>query len=86
MSNNVVFPNKGTYEIEKRENVFKKSGYEWALNLDIGAGYWTIYEFEKEPSQEEIDNIIDIVIRSIEVYHKAIRFPTYKMSIKKQKM
>ena len=85
MSSN-VFPSKGIYEVVKRENVFKESEHEWALNIDVGAGYWTLCAFEnRPPTQEEIDDVIEIAVRAIEIYHKSIKFPSYKMKIEEDK-
>ena len=60
--------------VAERENVHVKNGREWALCTKIDGGdAWVIATFEKKLNDETIKSLINLSLRSMEIYHKSIR-------------
>lgn len=73
---------KARFGVVKRKNVHAKNGFEWALNVDVdSSGKWTIRVFDREPSQEQINDEIEFSLRCFEVYHQANKPPSFKMEV-----
>ena len=69
------------FYIIKRRNTFVDKGYEWALNARIGSHDtgWTICTFDLKPTENQIKNTKEIIMRSFEYYHLHLRIPPFKM-------
>lgn len=68
-----MFPKEITFELEQRR-------YDWALlvRLDNADG-WVITAWEKKPTQSELESVAIIITRSMEVYHRHLRIPGFKV-------
>lgn len=70
-----------SFTVEERKNCFTPHGREWAFNVSFGEDKWTVYCWDKKPSEEEIVSAQKLVVRSFEIYHNNIRIPPFFMEI-----
>lgn len=69
------------FECEERHNNYSKSGTEWALYVRFpNDDRWVVKTWKRRPSNVDIDEIKDIVLRSFEFYHKNLRIPPFHIS------
>ena len=53
---------------------------EWVLKTKIGNGdWWVITGWFHQPSKELINKTIDVIRRSMEVYHRHLRVPEFNL-------
>ena len=53
---------------------------EWVLKTKIGNGdWWVITGWFRQPSMELINKTIDVIRRSMEVYHRHLRVPEFNL-------
>jgi len=73
------------FRLSDRINVHTKNGVEWALDVNIDEdGFWTIYTWDNKPTMRQYESVKDIVFRSFEVYHSAMRnnlIPRFSMNV-----
>jgi (p)ppGpp synthase/HD superfamily hydrolase len=56
------------FSVEKRVNKYRKTGCEFALNIQFeNSNKWNICAWEKKPSKETLLETIEIVKRSMDV-------------------
>jgi hypothetical protein len=54
--------------------------FEWALGVRLdGASRWVVAKWEKEPSEEQIEQVKTIVKRSFELYHRHLIIPPFNL-------
>ena len=62
------------FRLEDRINVHAKIGTEWALNMCINdGGWWTLHTWDNKPTQVAIDSVVDLSLRTIEVWGRRPR-------------
>jgi hypothetical protein len=67
------------FELEKRKNAHNKSGFEYAISVNLGLkdmnkmNWWAIIAYEKKPSSDEVDKIINIFLRSWDIYSNGFK-------------
>lgn len=62
------------FKVEKRRNVHVKNEIEWALNMRINeSDWWTVHTWDNKPTQESIDSVVDLSLRTIEVWDRRPR-------------
>jgi hypothetical protein len=64
------------YRIYSRKNVFakNKTGIEWVFDINIdNADWWVVHTWPKEPSKEEIESVVALVDRTIEVFERSFK-------------
>jgi len=71
--------------VTERINTFKPSGTEWALYAVFAdkvqyRDSWTIKTWDKRPSEETIQEAVEIIIRSFEFYHRSVRIPSFDVT------
>lgn len=79
-----MFPKDANFRIKVRDNSFLKNKIEYALYVTLDKGdQWVVHTWTQKPSKTEIKTVIEIVLRSFEVYHNNITFsrPMYKMDV-----
>ena len=70
-----MIPKQIQFTLEKREH-----GVPWVLFAKIdNANPWAIIEWEKPPKDSVIEDTKKICLRSCEVYHRHIHFPSFCM-------
>lgn len=76
-------------DVVKRKNVFAKNGEEFALMIKFlrdrtdSSDYWSVYSWDNQPKQSEIETIIGLVKRTCEIYHRHIKIPTYNLTVER---
>ena len=74
--------NQVQFRVYKRDNTFAKTGKEWALSVNfVDSAPWVIKTWEKQPAQSTIVDIIDVIMKSFEIYHKHLSIPPFTLSI-----
>ena len=76
-----MFPNKIRFTVGDRVSYSKK---EWYLRVDFLRSYehgWVVKTYPKEPTEETIEEDKELIIRSMEMYHRYIEKPSFKMEI-----
>jgi len=72
-----MFPKKLQMRINKRNNVHVPGGEEYAVDVRLDDGnWWTVTTYESDP-QDKVDQIYDIVRRSMEAYHRSLSIPGF---------
>lgn len=75
-------PNQLIITVEKRKNTFAPKGVEWALTAQFIEGErWTLRTWTREPTPEQIGKAKDLVLRSMEVYHRHLSIPKFNLKI-----
>ena len=71
-------PNNVTYRIIERRNVHVKGNKEWAFTVQfrMNENAWTIFTWTYKPSEKEIENILEITLRAIDVFYRNLQLPT----------
>ena len=69
-------PKEIVFRFEKR-NV--GSPYFLSAQFD-NAPYWVFMEWEKKPTQEEIETAKKIFLRACRLYHRHIKFPDFELT------
>ena len=71
-----------TFSVEKRRNVFRTSGTEYALYVSFtgNPSWWLIKAWGKKPTLASIKDAKEVAMRSFEVYHKQIRIPPFQLT------
>lgn len=68
-----------------RDNVFRKNGTEFFLNVRLDGGpIWTLATWEKEPKQEEIKATENIALQAMEAYHTAFVSKSYHFTMRSE--
>jgi len=64
---------KITYQIIKRTNTYKNGNTEWAFNIQIdGGGWWTIYTWNKKPSDKTVKMVTTLLSRILEISDQSL--------------
>jgi hypothetical protein len=81
----MINPNIRFY-LEERPNVFRKSGIEYALNIQLGDSdgsfldLWTMKTWESKPSEKTINDTKELIMRSFEFYHRHLHIPQFNIN------
>ena len=71
---------KAKFYVESRVNVHVPGGREWALYVSLDGGSpWVVATWAKSPAIKTVEETIKVVVRSFEIYHRAIRLPVYSV-------
>lgn len=75
-----MFPNKIRFTVGDRISFAKK---EWYLRVEFleSLGSWVVKTYPEEPTKEIIEGDKKLIIRSMELYHRYIEKPSFKMEI-----
>ena len=73
-----MFPTTIKFEVVQRKVNDKNN---WALQVNLGTGGWVIWDWPNKPTTKQIQSVKDIALRGMEVYHKAITFPGFKLKV-----
>ena len=78
-----MVPKEVKFTLDKRVNVHRKSKKEYALKVRIDGQQtdWTIMAWENKPSDETLEEMKNVIMRSFSVYHSHIRFPSFELKI-----
>lgn len=78
-----MIPTHVSFRLYDRRNSFKKSGREWALSAQFkDYQSWVIKIWgNKKPSDEEVEDVKKVVMRSFEFYHRHLQIPDFNMTI-----
>lgn len=60
---------------------FKKGGDRtWALRVRLDKGdWWVIKRWKNEPAVKTVEELEDLVLRSMQIYHKSIKIPSFNL-------
>jgi len=77
-----MFPRNANFIVKLRYNKFIQGNKEYALYVILGKGDpWVVHTWIKKPTEKEVNEIIEIVCRSFEIYHNSIRIPDYNVKV-----
>ena len=77
-----MFPKNVQFFLRERPNSFLKSRKDWALSVKIDdKDPWVVEAWAKKPNEHVIENVINLVVRSFEIYHKHIQIPQFKIDV-----
>ena len=75
-----MIPQYIEFTVEKRRNTFQKKGYEFAVNCRLDDGNWyTLQTYPECPTDNKVKEIRELVIWSMNIYHRHIQFPSFKL-------
>jgi hypothetical protein len=61
------------HQVVNRINKYRKAGFEWALDVSFdGKEWWTIYTWPNKPSEKSINEIIEVVKRTLDIVDKVL--------------
>jgi len=70
------------FSLYERNNVYRKSGKEWALNAQLIGHYtWTMKTWESKPAEKTVADTIKTILRAFEYYHKHLQIPPFEMEV-----
>jgi hypothetical protein len=73
-----------TYAVYERNNAFASNGTEWVFSVRFDGGNgWVIHTWERPPTEDQIDGIKTIVLRSMDVYHRHLEPPVGITSVER---
>lgn len=74
------------HDVIKRRNVFSSTGEDYALLVRFSnnkidySDSWCLTSWEKQPTKEQVEYAMKIFIRSCDVYHRQLKFPTFSLT------
>ena len=74
-----MFPERLRFYVIERANTFAPDGKEYALNVEICGSSATITTWNQRPSDTEVQRMIDVAMRSIEIYLCFIKLPNIRI-------
>jgi hypothetical protein len=83
----VEVPEKIKYSLSERKTSETKSGKEWCLHMQFlgweGRGGWCMQTWEKKPTEAMVEDAKYLILRSMEVYHRHLVMPFFKVKEEK---
>lgn len=65
------------------EFFLENSGYDWALFVrffeDGDRTSWTVQTWKNKPAKSTVENVMEIAMRSFDIYHKNINWPRFNL-------
>ncbi len=74
--NVINIPKEIEFDLIERDIVGEK---EWALKVNVDGDIWVICSWGYKPKKIIVDNMKDVVIRSMEIYHKQLTVPPFNL-------
>jgi len=75
-----MIPQSIEFTVEKRRNTFQKKGYEFAVKCRLDNGDWyTLKAYPECPTDNKVEEIRELTIRAMSIYHRHIQFPSFRL-------
>lgn len=71
------------FSVFKRDNSYKKKGYDWALRckFDDDQLGWVMKTWDTKPCNKTIKDAQAVILRSFEVYHSKLTIPPFSIKV-----
>ena len=79
-----MFPTEMKYRVIERETSNRsKTGNEYALDVAMDSGgWWTIKTWEEKPNDSNVEDTLNTMRRTMELYHGAIKHDRFTMEFR----